>query len=292
MYRKAHVEIDDGPQLECFLPAELAADEGNLCIIEVDGLHEFGKIARIEKLEADLPADKKLPKVLRRATLQDQAKERETALSSKMVMDTCIAKVTKFKMPIRLVRVRYSFDRSLLMVTFTAEERIDFREMVKELSNELKTRVEMKQIGVRDEAGIIGGMGPCGRCLCCSTWLCHFAAVNVKAVKIQNMSLNPVAITGMCGRLKCCLRYEYDVYKELGRSMPRLGATVQTPDGKGCVISKDILSQRMRVRLEDQRILEYDAAQVKGASEKEEDGRTTDEDTGLERTELEPTRDS
>ena len=211
----------------------------------------------------------------------------------KMALDACVAKAEKFKLEMRLVRVRYSFDRAVLLVLFAAEERVDFREMVKELTVELRTRIEMKQIGVRDEAAIIGGMGPCGRALCCSKWLRHFAAVNIKAVKTQNMSLNPAAITGMCSRLKCCLRYEYETYKEIGRNIPRLGSTVQCPCGNACVVSKDILKQRVRVRLDDQRVLEYDVSEIKGGIfEKEDDGRSTDEDTSLERTELELTRDA
>jgi cell fate regulator YaaT (PSP1 superfamily) len=293
MYRKAYIEIDDGPELVCFCPAELAADEGNLCIIEAEGLLEFGKIARIENIDADPPAEKKTHKVLRRATLQDQAKAHENAVLRKMALDTCVAKAEKFKLDMRLVRVRYSFDRAVLMVMFTSDERVDFREMVKELTTELRTRIEMKQIGVRDEAAIIGGMGSCGRTLCCCSWLRQFAAVNIKAVKTQNMSLNPAAITGMCGRLKCCLRYEYETYREIGRNMPKLGSTVQCPCGKACVVSKDILKQRVRVRLEDQRVLEYDVSSIKGGVlEKEEDGRLTDEDTSPERTELELTRDT
>jgi cell fate regulator YaaT (PSP1 superfamily) len=288
MYRNAHIEIDDGPKLECFCPTELAADDGNLCIIESNGILESGRIVHIETVDAELPADKKTHKVLRRATLQDQAKSHENAVMRKMAMSACVSKAEKFKLEMRLVRVRYSFDRAVLIVLFTAEERVDFREMIKELTAELHTRIEMKQIGVRDESAIIGGMGPCGRALCCCSWLHQFAAVNIKAVKTQNISLNPVAITGMCGRLKCCLRYEYETYKEIGRNIPRLGSTVQCPCGKGCVVSKDVLKQRVRVRLDDHRVLEYDVAEVKGGIfDKEEDGRSTDEDTSPERTELE-----
>jgi len=290
MHRKVYIEVSDGPEVECYCPDELAADVGNLCIFEADGLLEFGTIARIVNREEE-PPQKKCPRLLRRATLQDQAKANETARMSKMAMDTCAAKVEKFKLPMRLVRVRYSFDRLVLMILFTAEERIDFRDMVKELTEELHARIEMKQIGVRDEAGIIGGMGPCGRALCCATWLSHFSAVNVKAVKAQNVSLNPSAITGMCGRLKCCLRYEYETYKEMGYRLPRIGSTVQCPDGKGCVVAKDVLAQHVRVRLENERVLDYHVSQIRGGviDDKEEDGRSTDEDTGAERTELELT---
>jgi len=172
------------------------------------------------------------------------------------------------------VRVKYSFDRSVLVILFAAEERVDFQEMVKEISDELRTRVEMKQIGIRDEAGITGGLGPCGRNLCCCTWLNNFESINVKMAKIQRLSLNPGAISGMCGRLKCCLLYEYENYRELGRLLPRDGAAVKCPDGKGYVIDKDILAQRVRVRLDDERVLEYGADDVETIwSEKRVDSR-------------------
>lgn len=293
MYRKAYLKIEDGPEVECVCASDLAADVGNLCIFEADGLLEFGQVTRIEKIETAPPTDRKLPRVVRRATLQDQAKAKETGLMGRMAVNKCCAKIEKLKLPMRLVRVRYSFDRTVLSVLFTAEERVDFRELVKELSSELSTRIEMKQIGVRDEAGIIGGMGPCGRVQCCTAWLRVFSAVNVKTVKVQNLSLNPAAITGMCGRLKCCLRYEYDTYRDMGSRLPRVGSTVHGPDGKGIVVSKDVLAQRVRVRMEDQRVLDYDVAQLKsGAIETEDYGRMTDEDTNPERAESELVRDA
>lgn len=262
MHIIAYVEIGEGLRLRCYKPPDLAIHEGDECIIEVDKVLEFGRVTSFEDGAADSFAEKNLPKVIRRATLQDQAKAKESALMSKMAMETCAVKAEKHELEIRLVGVRYSFDRSVLVILFAAEERVDFREMVKEISDELRTHVEMKQIGIRDEAGIIGGLGPCGRNLCCCTWLHTFESINVKMAKIQRLSLNPGAISGMCGRLKCCLLYEYENYRELGRLLPHDGAAVKCPDGKGYVIDKDILAQRVRVRLDDERVLEYGADDV------------------------------
>lgn len=262
MHRIAYVEIDGGPRLRCYSPPDLAIHEGDQCIVEADKVLEFGRVARLEDAVSDSSGARNLPSVVRRATLQDQTKVNESALMSKMALESCSAKVEKYELKMRLIRVRYSFDRSVLMVLFSAEERVDFREMVKELIGELRTCVEMKQIGVRDEAGITGGLGPCGRRLCCCTWLHNFESINVKMAKTQRLSLNPGTIGGMCGRLKCCLRYEYETYRELNRRLPRDGATVRCPGGKGYVIDKNILAERVRIRLDDERVLEYDADNV------------------------------
>lgn len=270
MYHIAYVEVDDGPRLRCYSPPDLAIHEGDQCIVEADRMVEFGRVVRLEECELESSSEKKMPKVLHRATLQDKAKADENALMNKIAMETCTARAEKYELNIRLIRVRYSFDRAVLIVLFKAEERVDCREMVNELAGELRTRVEMKQIGVRDEAGFVGGVGPCGRRLCCSTWLHHFESVNVKMAKIQGLSLNPGAISGMCGRLKCCLRYEYEQYRELGRYLPREGACVQCPGGKGHVIGKNIPAQRVRVRMDDDRVLEYGADEVKNLVGKRE----------------------
>lgn len=262
MSRFALVEIEDGPRLRCYCEPDLAIHVGDRCVVEADNVLEAGRVAELEESDA-APSGRKTAKVLRCATLQDQAKAKENALRSKMALDSCMAKVEKYKLEMRLGRVRYSFDRKVLMVLFTAESRVDFREMVKELAGELHTRVEMKQIGVRDEAGHIGGMGPCGRAMCCCSWLHRFESINVKMAKAQGLSLNPATISGMCGRLKCCLRYEYDQYRELGRKIPREGAMVECPEGKGKVIGRDVLAQRVRVRIDQDRIVEFDADDVK-----------------------------
>lgn len=255
MPRVAYVEVDDTQHLSCFVPEDLSLHEGDQCILQVGSVTEYGRVLRLEDLVEGTRRGGEIPKVVRCATLQDHAKADETALMSKMAMGTCRAKAEKYELNMRLVRVRYSFDRGVLTVQFSAEERVDFRELVKDLSAELRTRIEMRQVGVRDEAAIIGGLGPCGRCLCCCTWLKHFESINVKMAKTQRLTLTPGAINGMCGRLKCCLRYEYEQYKEYGRHLPREGSCVECREGRGCVIGRDILGQRVTVRLEDDRMV-------------------------------------
>ena len=258
----AEVQLSDGTHVRCCCPPEVAIHQGDQCIIDVGHLPEFGHIVSLGE-EADDAADKATSaRVLRRATLQDQAKARENALMSKMAMSTCLQRADKYSLDIHLVRSRYSFDRSVLMVLFASEDPVDVREMTKEMAGELHCRVEMKQIGVRDEAGIVGGMGVCGRKLCCCTWLRDFQSVNVKMAKSQRLSLNPAAISGCCGRLKCCLRYEYDQYEQYGRGMPRQGAVVDCPTGRGRVISRDVLTQRVKVGLDNERVETYETEEV------------------------------
>lgn len=251
MERRAQVEIDDGPTVRCVLAADLAIHPGDQCVVKVDGVTEFGKIAGLEDDPGDRAASEKEPTVLRRATLQDQAKASESAIMSRMARDTCLEVAEKHDMKIRLVRVRYSFERQVLMVLFAAEERIDCREYAKDLSAEIRARVDIRQIGVRDEAAIKGGMGPCGRVMCCCSWLHDFASINVRMAKAQRLSLNPSTISGMCGRLKCCLRYEFDCYRQMGSKVPREGTLVECGHGCGRVVDRDILRQRVRVRMEE-----------------------------------------
>lgn len=264
MYRIADIEIDDGPHLQCAVADDLAIHEGDQCVLQHSRALEYGRVVRLSESPDDAPPDG-VPRLVRQATLQDQAKEHENLLRGKMAREKCEAKATEKKLEMRIVRVRYSFDMAMLYVDFTAGHRVDFRAMVKELSGDLRTRLEMRQIGVRDEAGLIGGMGPCGRNLCCCSWLDEFESVNVKMAKAQRLSLNPTAISGMCGRLKCCLRYEYENYRECERGMPRDGQSVACPEGKGRVMDHDILSRKVRVRLDDDRVMTFDADDVQRA---------------------------
>jgi len=265
--RTAQVAINEAERLECRVPAGLAIHEGDECIVEADKVLEYGRILTlVDRPDGTPPGEG--PVILRRATLQDQARERENTLMSKMARETCLARAEKYELKMRLVRVRYSFDRKVFLVVYTADDRVDFREMVKELSAELRARVEMQQIGVRDQAAIVGGLGPCGRQLCCCTWLREFLSVNVRMAKAQGLSLNPGSISGSCGRLKCCLRYEHDQYRELERFLPRQGSEVEVDGETGCVVNRDILSQRVCVQLNDGRTMECGAADVRERPER------------------------
>ncbi|NQT94367.1 MAG: stage 0 sporulation protein [Lentisphaerae bacterium] len=264
MHRRAYVQVEGGSEIACYCPEDLAIHEGDECVIRDQGLLEYGTVARIEKTDRP-PSNDEVPTVLRQATLQDQSKARENALMSKMALESCIKSASEGNLDISLVRVYYNFDRSQLHVFYTSDERVDFRNMIRDLSAELKTRIEMKQIGVRDEAGIIGGMGPCGRKMCCCTWLHHFDSINVRMAKVQNLSLNPNAISGMCGRLKCCLRYEFSQYRDLEGTLPGEGVMVRCPSGKGCVVGRDLIARKVKVRLEDDRLLQVDGDDLEKA---------------------------
>lgn len=257
------VEIEPGERMACICPEKLAMHLEDRCVFDTGQHLEIGQIVSVEG-EAPRPDPQAppLPVLVRCETLQDQAKSRENELMGRMALDSCHKLVDELKLEMRLVRVRYSFDRKLLLVMFSAEDRVDFREMVKRLSQECDCRVEMRQIGVRDEAALVGGLGPCGRVQCCCSWLKNFESVNVRMARDQHLSLNPNAISGMCGRLKCCLRYEHEQYREALYGMPREGSSVECPDGRGIVIDIKTLERMVRVRLEDERIMEYDVTDI------------------------------
>ena len=264
MYRFLYVKCDDSRLLKCFSGVDLAISRGDACVVEKAKINEFGHVEAIKEESGDPDASAKgLPTVLRRATLQDQSRASENILFSKSALRLCREKIMEYQLDMTLVRVRYSFDRSRLRVDFTAKERVDFRQLVQGLALETRARIEMRQIGVRDVASIVSGFAPCGRALCCSAWLRGFDNVHIRMAKIQGLSLNPVAINGMCGRLKCCLRFEDNCYRDLARGLPREGDLVECPEGRGEVLQTRVLSQRVKVLLDDHRVLEFDVRDVK-----------------------------
>jgi cell fate regulator YaaT (PSP1 superfamily) len=290
MYRTITVRVEGGAELECWGLPELALHPDDQCIVSRNDILEFGRVVKLGEREGPTPGGRDGLRVLRRATLQDQSRADENNLMKKMAMKTCQAVSQRLGLQLRWVRGHYSFDRSVLMVEFTSEERLDLRELIRQVGEELRTRVELKQLGVRDEAGIIGGMGTCGRMLCCCTWINRFASINVKMAKTQGLSLNPAAIGGCCGRLKCCLSYENECYKELARKIPAKGSRVECPDGRGCVEDRDLLRQRVKVCLDDERMVEYPADEVRElwGGRKPRRRNEDDENSGDERAELEP----
>lgn len=198
---------------QCNCPETLAIKRGDECIVQKDGLLEFGRV--VMESENSTAEIKNAARVLRRSTLQDQAVASENILLSRNAWRICQEKVAGFNLPMRVMRVRYAFDRSSVAIMFTAEEKIDYCQLVKNLNNELHVRVEMKQIGARDAAALCGGVAPCGRIMCCKSWLQKFDNVHVSLAKNQGLPLRQAAINGMCGRLKCCLRFEYFREKSL-----------------------------------------------------------------------------
>ncbi len=195
----------------------------------------------------DLP----LKKVIRIATQNDLKRMEENKKKETEAFGICLEKIEKHGLEMKLVSVEYAFDGSKILFYFTADGRVDFRELVKDLASVFKTRIELRQVGVRDEAKMLGGLGICGREFCCSRFLNGFQPVTIKMAKEQNLSLNPVKISGTCGRLMCCLGYEEEAYEHLNRITPRPGAAVKTPHGKGVVQERNILTGKLKVKLDN-----------------------------------------
>lgn len=191
-----------------------------------------------------------LKKVIRSATENDLRVVEENAKKEKKAFEICEKKIVQHKLEMKLINVEYTFDSSKIIFYFTSDGRVDFREIVKDLASVFKTRIELRQIGVRDESKMVGGLGMCGRALCCSTFLDGFQPVSIKMAKEQGLSLNPSKISGTCGRLMCCLKYEQDSYEYLLRTTPKVGAVVRTHDGKGVVTEVNILKGTLKVRLD------------------------------------------
>ena len=192
-----------------------------------------------------------LRKVLRRATPQDEKTIQENRAKEKRAFEVCQQKIAEHGLDMQLVNAEVAFDGSKILFYFTADERVDFRELVKNLASVFRTRIELRQIGVRDKARMVGGLGICGRPFCCASFLDDFQPVSIKMAKTQNLSLNPTKISGTCGRLMCCLKYEQDAYEDLIRNSPRMDSFVDTPEGRGTVVEVGLLRQRVKVRMED-----------------------------------------
>lgn len=213
-------------------------------------------LANREMDEADLPEE--IKPIISLASPDDLKQAMKNEADANAAFDIAKKKIIAHQLEMKLVQVEYTFDRSKMIFYFTADGRIDFRELVKDLASIFKIRIELRQIGVRDEAKILGGLGPCGRPLCCSTFLGDFMPVSIKMAKDQGLSLNPTKISGLCGRLMCCLKYENDEYELAKKEMPDFGAEVQTPDGKGRVVELNLLSRIVKVKLPGREIaLEY-----------------------------------
>lgn len=226
-------------------------------------------IADVQRSAKDLPDE--LSPIIRKATAKDLERDQKNQEDAKEAFQIAKEKVFNHQLEMKVIKAEYTFDRNKIIFCFTADGRIDFRELVKDLAQVLKTRIELRQVGVRDEAKILGGIGPCGRMLCCTTFLGDFIPVSIKMAKDQNLSLNPTKISGLCGRLMCCLKYENDTYEQAKRELPDYGAEVMTPDGKGKVVGLNLLSRVVKVKLFKREVpLEYDEEELKAAALKAE----------------------
>ena len=234
-----------------FNPKGLRVRKGDKVIVETAQGEEYGEVMIQNRWVEDEKIVAPLKKVIRIANYKDHKHFEECRKKEKEAFSVCLQKIKEHKLDMTLTDVEYKFDNSKILFYFTADGRIDFRELVKDLAAIYKTRIELRQIGVRDEVKRIGGNGVCGRELCCCSFLSDFETVSIKMAKEQNMSLNPSKISGNCGRLMCCLKYENDVYEEKLQRLPKIGAIVKTEDGEGEVDAIETLKERVRVKIKD-----------------------------------------
>lgn len=241
-----------------FDPGEHDVSTDDYVIVETARGIEFGKVVLTHKQVDEEDVVLPLKKILRLATEDDKKTVMVNQEQADNAFQTCGEKIKEHELDMKLVDAEYTFDRNKIIFYFTADGRIDFRKLVKDLAAQFKTRIELRQIGVRDEAKLLGGIGPCGRMLCCSTFLGDFEPVSIKMAKDQSLSLNPAKISGLCGRLMCCLKYENDDYEAGKRDMPDLGENIQTPHGDGKVVGLNILERLIQIEIpEMERTIEY-----------------------------------
>jgi cell fate regulator YaaT (PSP1 superfamily) len=258
LYDVIGVRFKKAGKIYYFDPGDLSIQKDDYVIVETVRGVEFGKAVIARKQVEDHDVVLPLKKVVRTADQKDRMIVDENKQAAKEAYEVCNEKVIAHQLDMKLVDVEYTFDRNKVIFYFTADGRVDFRELVKDLAAIFRTRIELRQIGVRDEAKMLGGIGPCGRMLCCSTFLGDFDPVSIKMAKDQNLSLNPTKISGLCGRLMCCLKYENDEYESAKEQLPDLGEIIATPQGEGKVVGLNILERVLQVELtEQERVLEY-----------------------------------
>jgi cell fate regulator YaaT (PSP1 superfamily) len=258
LYDVVGVRFKKAGKIYYFDPGDLKIPTGEYVIVETVRGIEYGKVVinkkQVDENDVVLP----LKKVIRIAEPKDKLIVEENKKAAQEAYEICLKKVEEHGLEMKLVDVEYTFDRNKVIFYFTADGRVDFRELVKDLAAIFRTRIELRQIGVRDEAKMLGGIGPCGRMLCCSTFLGDFDPVSIKMAKDQNLSLNPTKISGLCGRLMCCLKYENDEYETAKEQLPDLGEYIETPHGLGKVVGLNILERVLQVELtERERVVEY-----------------------------------
>ncbi|MCR6108799.1 stage 0 sporulation family protein [Bacillus sp. A301a_S52] len=258
MHQVVGVRFKKAGKIYYFSPGEFNIKLDDYVIVETARGVEFGKVVigvkEVDEKDVVLP----LKNVLRLATEKDKLTVTENKQESQKAFNVCLEKIAEHELEMKLVDVEYTFDRNKVLFYFTADGRIDFRELVKDLASVFRTRIELRQIGVRDEAKMLGGIGPCGRMLCCSTFLGDFEPVSIKMAKDQSLSLNPTKISGLCGRLMCCLKYENDMYESAKKELPDLNEKIETSMGRGKVAGLNMLERLVQVELfESGQVVEY-----------------------------------
>lgn len=232
-----------------FDPGELEIKAGDGVIVETSRGIEFGDVVIGNHEISDEQLKTELKGVIRIATDRDREMRAEYAAKEQEAHRIGVEKIYEHKLDMKLVNVEYSFNGSKIVFYFTADGRVDFRDLVKDLASVFKTRIELRQIGVRDEAKLLGGLGSCGRPVCCQAFLDEFAPVSIKMAKEQNLSLSPTKISGICGRLMCCLKYEQDCYETMRKQMPKVGKEVITDDGEGVILENNVITERSKVKV-------------------------------------------
>jgi len=267
MIKVVGVRFKKAGKIYYFDPDEIEVQNNDFVIVETARGIEFGHVVVGPKEVTEAEIVTPLKKVLRIALDEDFETHRENKKKAKEALEICEKKVVDHNLEMKLVDVEYTFDNNKVIFYFTADGRVDFRELVKDLASIFRTRIELRQIGVRDEAKMIGGVGPCGQVTCCTRFLGEFAPVSIKMAKEQSLSLNPTKISGLCGRLMCCLKYAQDTYEELLEKMPSVGDVVTTPQGRGIIVDTYTQLERVKakVKLEDgtEDILQFQVDEIK-----------------------------
>ena len=282
MVKVIGVRFRNAGKIYYFAPGKYEIKSGQHVIVETARGIEYGYVVLGTREVEDGKVVQPLKSVIRMATKEDEDVEEANKKKEKDAFKVCLEKIRKHNLEMKLIDVEYTFDNNKILFYFTADGRIDFRELVKDLASVFKTRIELRQIGVRDETKIVGGIGICGRPLCCASYLSEFIPVSIKMAKEQNLSLNPTKISGVCGRLMCCLKYEEDTYEELNGRLPNIGDYVTTDDGlKGEVHSVSILRQLVKVIVtvnnDEKEIREYKVDQLKFRPKKRREKQSTND---------------
>lgn len=250
-YEIVGIRFKNAGKVYYFSPNGINFEVGENAIVETARGVEYGMVAVGNKTVPESEVVLPLKPVIRKATADDDRRYEANQDREKDAGKICEEKIAYHKLDMKLVDVEYTFDNSKLLFYFTSDDRVDFRELVKDLASVFKTRIELRQIGIRDETKLVGGLGTCGRPYCCNSFLDDFGQVSIKMAKDQNLSLNSQKISGACGRLMCCLRYEYEVYSEALAKLPKVDSVVNTPDGKGTVIDVSPLTGIVKVKIPD-----------------------------------------
>lgn len=245
------IRFKEAGKIYYFNPLELTLEVGQDVIVQTSRGIEFGTVVISNKQISEKALKNPLKEVIRVATEEDKKTHQKNIKDAADAIEICEKKIEKHGLEMKLIDSEYTFKRNKIIFYFTADGRVDFRSLVRDLASIFKTRIELRQIGVRDEAKMIGGVGICGRKTCCSYWKTSFDSISINMAKDQSLSLNPAKISGICGRLMCCIKYEHSTYKDLLKSMPDKGLKVETPDGKGYIKNRNILNQSVNVVLKE-----------------------------------------